>query len=224
VECAASLDKPARVIVASSADVYGRPPASAMPLREDQPPAPENPYAVTKLAAEHLARVYGQRLGVPVVVVRPFTQVGPGQLMHFAASYFAHEVARVEAGLGDVLRHGDLDAARDFTDVRDAARAYRLLAENDAAEGPFNLCSGRSRLVGDLLELLLGMAAVPVACELDPRRQRAEHCHEFRGDATRLHEATGWTPSIPLEQTLRDLLEEHREYFRLQVAAEQPGE
>lgn len=219
VECAGALEQPARVVVASTSDVYGQPQPEFLPISESSPLDPLTPYAVSKIAAENIARVYGRRLGVPVVVVRPFSQIGPGQLMQFAASNFAHEIARIEAGGGDVLRHGDLGAGRDFTDVRDMARAYRLLLESDIDHGTWNIASGKSTRIGEVLEGLLALSSATVRCEPDPTLLRGGEPAERRGDSAAFREATGWEPRVPLEQSLRDLLEEHREYFR--IAAEQ---
>jgi len=200
----------ARVLVVSSSDIYGSPPSEAMPMTESQPPDPRNPYAVSKLAAERLAAVVGPRAGAPILVVRPFSHTGPGQGLGFVAPDFADRVARLESEGGGVLRHGDLSAQRDFTDVRDVVRAYRLLAESGLTEGIFHVCSGRSRTIQSILDHLISRSSALIRQELDPDLARGEKPTEKRGDYSALKAATGWEPRIALEDTLDELLEERR--------------
>ncbi len=203
------------VLVVSSAEVYGpvRDP-SRMPLAEDEPMRPASVYGASKAAAEHYARAFAAR-GLDVRVLRPFNHVGPGQDPNYVVASFARQVARIEAGLdAPPLRHGNLDAVRDFTDVRDVVAAYA--AALCAPHGrlvpgePYNVCSGRGVRVGEVLEGLLRLARKPVATETDPSRLRAVEVPVFVGSPRRLREALAWEAKIPLERTLADVLDDAR--------------
>lgn len=204
----AGLDIP--VLVTGSALVYRQ---SAEAIREDAAIGPSSPYAVSKLAQEMLAlRADGHR----VIVVRPFNHAGPGQSPAYVTSSFARQIAEIEAGLQPpVLQVGNLSSRRDITDVRDTVRAYHLLVQRRAGPGPYNVCCGRAYLVSELLELLMTMARVPVRIEVDPVRVRPIDNPVVLGDASRLARETGWTPEIPIERTLGDLLE----YWRSRIDA-----
>ncbi|MBX3728257.1 MAG: GDP-mannose 4,6-dehydratase [Candidatus Sumerlaeia bacterium] len=199
-----------RILYISSSDVYGIPEDHA-PLTEDSPAQPANPYAVSKLAAEHCLRLYAGRLGMSVAVARPFSHTGPGQTARFVVPAFARQVALVEAGRAETLEHGDLGAHRDFSDVRDVVRAYRLLVEHTGASGVYNIASGRCVTIGAVLESLCRLSRRPVTTHFDPRRSRGERPSAVQGDASRLARETGWQPQIPLEETLRAVLDEQRE-------------
>jgi GDP-4-dehydro-6-deoxy-D-mannose reductase len=197
----------ARVVVIGSALVYR---ASADPLTEDAPLGPSNPYGVSKLMQE-LVALDAARDGLPVVAVRPFNHIGPRQQPTFAASSFARQIALAEAGrLAPVLKVGNLDARRDLTDVRDTVRAYRLLARHGRPGLPYNVCSGHAPSMGEVLERLRVLARIPIAVEVDPALLRPSDNPIIVGDARRLREETGWQPAIPLDRTLRDLLDHWR--------------
>jgi GDP-4-dehydro-6-deoxy-D-mannose reductase len=198
----------ARVIVASSGEVYGR--AETIPTPEDAPVAPISPYAASKAAAE-LAASQAAATGLDVAVVRPFPQVGPGQDERFAIGSWTRQIARLEADGGGTLFVGDLSGERDLTDVRDGARAYRLLLEAGAAQGAYNLSSGRGIRMGDVLDLLVGLSSVPIEVEQEQARLRPAEIPVLVGDPSKLRAATGWEPEIPLEQTLADALEAARQ-------------
>ncbi len=201
------------LVIASSADVYGRPERS--PVDEDAPLRPDNPYAATKVAAEALARELGDREGRPVVILRPTNQIGPRQHPGLAASAFAKQIAEAEVGKAEpVVRHGSLDARRDFIDVRDMADAYARAAElRDPGAQVFNIGTGQAVPIAELLTELIRLARVPVRAELDPARVRAGTTTVLALDAARFRERTGWEPTIPLATSLRDLLD----YWRAQV-------
>ena len=204
----AALDVP--ILVTGSALVY-RPSADA--IHEDAPIGPSNPYAVSKLAQELLAL---RAEGLRVIVVRPFNHAGPGQSPAYVTSSFARQIAGIEAGLqAPVLHVGNLASRRDITDVRDTVRAYRLLVERRCGPGPYNVCRGQAYLVSELLELLMTMSRVPIRVEIDPARVRPVDNPVVLGDASRLTSETGWTPQIPIERTLADLLD----YWRGRIAA-----
>ena len=202
-----------RVLVTGSALVYR---ASTAPLTEDSPIGPSNPYGVSKLMQE-LVALDAAREGLPVVLVRPFNHIGPRQQPSFAASSFARQIALAEAGrLAPVLKVGNLDARRDLTDVRDTVRAYRLLARDGRPGRLYNVCSGHAPSMGEILDRLRSLARIPVGIEVDPELLRPSDNPIIVGDARRLRDETGWQPAIPLDETLRDLLD----YWRASVAAE----
>lgn len=193
-------------VLASSAEVYGRS-AGDRPITEQAEVAPVSPYGVSKAAQELVARMYSASRGLPSIVLRLFNLVGPGQSPAFAASSFARQVAEIEHGLRrPVLAVGDLRAVRDFTDVRDAARAFRLVSLHGAPGAVYNLCSGTAVPVQDLLDILLALATRPIQVEIDEARLRTADIAVLCGDPARLHDACGWRPEIGLEQTMADLL------------------
>ncbi len=204
------LDAPeARVVWVSSCEVYGTP--RELPVTEAAPVAPANPYAVSKTAGDLLAGVYADAHGLDLVRVRPFNHAGPGQLPIFIVSSLARQAAEGRAAGATSLRivTGNPDTRRDFTDVRDIVRAYRLLAGAGAGGGDvFNVSSGRSVSAGEQVALLASLIApITVEHEVDPARVRAHEVMDLRGDSSRLHAQTGWEPAIPLSQTMADTID-----------------
>ena len=168
---------------------------------------PISPYAVSKAAAELACALPG----VDVVVTRSFNHEGPGRDDRFAVGSWTRQIARLEAEGGGTLLVGDLSAERDITDVRDVARAYRLLLDRSVPAGTYNVASGHSVPMERVVELLVGLARVPVRVERDESRLRPADIPRLCGDASKLRAATGWEPTIPLEQTLADALAAARE-------------
>jgi GDP-4-dehydro-6-deoxy-D-mannose reductase len=203
----------AAVVLVGSGQVYGD--APALPITEDQPLEPGNPYAVGKAASDMLGRQYAEAFGMRVVRLRPFNHAGPGQRDEYVVSSLARQVAEAEAaGQSEMtLRTGNPESRRDFTDVRDVVRAYSLAAKLDG--GTFNVCSGRSASVAELVELVAGHAHIPVHHEVDPARLRAHDARDMCGSHDRLTAAIGWQPEIPLVQTVRDTLQ----WWRARLAA-----
>jgi GDP-4-dehydro-6-deoxy-D-mannose reductase len=194
----------AAVAVVGSGQVYGDP--ERFPIDEDAPFAPGNPYAVGKVASDLLGRQYADAFGFPVARLRPFNHAGPGQLEEYVVSSIARQVAAAEAA-GEremTLRTGNPESRRDFTDVRDVVRAYALACGSD---GAFNVCSGRSTSVAELVELVAGQARIPVRHEVDPALLRDHDARDMCGTHARLTAATGWKPEIPLERTIADTLD-----------------
>jgi GDP-4-dehydro-6-deoxy-D-mannose reductase len=189
----------ARLLIASSGDVYGR--AEVVPTPEEAPVAPVSPYGASKAAAE-LACV-----GVDAVVARAFPHTGPGQDERFAIGSWTAQLVRLRAEGGGTLRVGDLDVERDFTDVRDVCRAYRLLLDSSVPPGTYNVASGRAVPLRRVLELLIEAAGVPVTVEREEGRLRPAEVPVLAGDPSKLQAATGWAPQIQLERTLADALE-----------------
>lgn len=203
----ARLDCP--VLVTGSALVYK---PSMQALAEDAPIGPTNPYGVSKLAQEMV--VAHDRRG-HALLVRPFNHAGPRQSTSYVTASFAHQIAEIEAGLREpTLSVGNLDAARDITDVRDVVRAYRMIVERGTAGRPYNVCSGRAYRIRDLLDRLVAMARVDVSVQVDAARLRPSDNPIVLGDRSRVTNEIGWEPMIPIERTLTDLLD----YWRARVA------
>ena len=193
------------VLVTGSAMVYRD---SAERIDESHPIGPSGPYGVSKLAQEMVA---ARAVHLRVFLTRPFNHAGPRQDPSFVTSSFARQIAEIEAGVREpVLRVGNLASRRDITDVRDVARAYRLLVERGRPLRPYNVCSGKGHRIADLLETLIGMSSVRIQVQPDPARMRPSDNPTIVGDHSRLTADTGWEPEIPIEQTLRDLLEHWR--------------
>lgn len=197
----------ARVLLPGSALVY-RP--GDGPLDENAAIGPVSPYGVSKLAQEMLAARYAAD-GLAVVRTRSFTHFGPGQDPSYAASSFAHQIARIEAGDAEpTLRVGDLSARRDLLDVRDTVRAYRALMRRGVPGAVYNVCSGAAHCMRDVLSALLALARVPVAVRVDAARLRPSDYPVLLGDRRRITGEIGWEPRIGLDRTLRDLLDDWR--------------
>ncbi|HET9105551.1 MAG TPA: GDP-mannose 4,6-dehydratase [Solirubrobacteraceae bacterium] len=193
----------ARVVWVSTCEVYGVP--AALPIPETAAIAPANPYAVSKASGELLAAVYADAHGLDIVRARPFSHSGPGQRPIFLLASLTRQAAegrRAGAGALTIVT-GNPDTRRDFTDVRDIARAYRALAAG-APAGVYNVSSGVSVSAAEQVALLAELLApITVTHEVDPSRVRASEVMDLRGDHTRLTEVTGWTPEIPLRETMR---------------------
>lgn len=212
--CLALQVKP-RLVVVSSAEIYGPVGAEQLPVSEDSPLRPTNPYGVSKVAQDMLALQYFLSHKLPVVRVRPFNHIGPGQSEGFVASDFAKQIARIEAGLQEaVMVVGNLSAERDFTDVRDVVRAYHLIMQQGIAGEVYNVASGKAYSIQQLLNILLGCSRVTIKVQPDPARMLPIDVMVVRGDASRLHKLTGWRPSIAFETTLLDVLNDWRERVR----------
>ena len=199
------------VLVVGSAEEYGLVEPSQVPLVETAPLRPNSPYAVSKVAQAALARLYGPAGGMKVVLARTFNHTGPGRGAVFAESSFARQIAEIEAGLKPpVLMVGNLEAVRDYTDVRDVVRAYWALLDSGAAGAAYNVCSGRGWSIREMLDMLLARSREKLEVRVDPERLRPSDIPVLVGDPSRLRAATGWEPRIPLERTLSDLLDDWR--------------
>ncbi len=204
-----------RVIVVSSSEVYGAA-AHDEPLEETTPVAPVTPYAASKAAAEQVALQAWRGYGQPVIVARPFTHVGPGQDPAFAVSGFARRIVEAQRSGAKSLAVGNLESRRDLTDVRDVVRAYRELALFGEPGQIYNICSGRDVALSEIVSRLLQLAGADLQLVIDPDLLRPVDVATLRGSARRLIEATGWRPLVPLEQTLRDVLD----FWRRQPSGE----
>ncbi len=206
----AALEPGTRLVYASSADVYGVP--ERIPVNEDAPLRPTNVYAASKAAAEAIVREFGDRADHPTVILRPANTNGPRQHPGLAASGFAKQIAEAEAGLAEpVIRHGRLDAQRDFLDVRDIAAAYvAAIALSPERTETYNVGSGQPVTIERILHILVGLARIKVRTELEPERVRAGDPTTLALDVSRFRARTGWAPKIPLERSLEDTLDHWR--------------
>jgi GDP-4-dehydro-6-deoxy-D-mannose reductase len=194
-----------RMLFTSSAEVYGMQPPATYPLRETVAPSPANPYAASKAAAEMLLLGEAHSFGLDVVIARAFNHIGPGQSDRFVVASFASQLAKIARGAAPQLYVGNLDAKRDFLDVRDVVRAYVALASDGTSGEIYNVCSGTARAIRDVLRELIIAAHVPVEVRDDPARQRPSDVPLSLGDPGKLHAATGWTPQIPFAASIRDI-------------------
>lgn len=200
----------ARVVYVSSSEVYG--PPQFLPITEEHPMAPRQPYAISKAAAEFFCTFAEKTYAQEIVRVRPFNHSGRGQSSSFALSAFAYQVAMAEAGRQPpVLRVGNLDVERDFLHVRDVVQAYVILAEHGRAGDVYNVCSGKSYRLRDLAEYLIAQSRIPLVIEADPGRMRPSDVPRICGSPEKISEAVGWKPTIPINAVLDDLLAYWRE-------------
>ncbi|MEM8529982.1 MAG: GDP-mannose 4,6-dehydratase [Chloroflexota bacterium] len=202
------------ILIVGSNEVYGRVQPEDLPVDEETPFRPVSPYAVSKATQDMLAHQYMVSNNLRTIRLRPFNHTGPRQSEQFVACAFAAQIARIEAGQQEpLLRVGNLVAERDFTDVRDMVRAYELVATRGTIGQVYNIGSGRSTSIQWLLETLLSLSTCDIAVEPDPARMRPADIPRIVCDSRRLAQHTDWTPQIPLEQTLSDILN----YWRAHV-------
>jgi GDP-4-dehydro-6-deoxy-D-mannose reductase len=212
LEALVEEDSQPRVLVVGSNEEYGVVGADELPVRESNELRPLSAYAVSKVAQDLLGYQYFKTHGLPIVRVRPFTHTGPGQEARFVTPAFARQVARIEAGLQPpVISVGNLEAERDFTDVRDIVRGYRLALLKGQAGDVYNLGSERAVSIQRVLDRLLELSPIRVRVEIDPARLRPSEAPPQFCDCQKLRARTGWRPLIPLEQTLADVLADWRD-------------
>ncbi len=211
LEAARRLETKPRVLIVCSAEVYGTVAPDQLPIDEDTPLRPVTPYAASKVAAEFLGLQAHLGHGLPVYRVRAFNHVGPAQSGTFVVSDLARRIAEAERDGTKILRVGNLSPRRDFTDVRDVVRAYRLLVEGGTPGEVYNVCSGQAIAIEELASRLLALAGVDLVLETDPSLVRPVDVPVLLGDPTRIREAVGWEPVIPLDDTLRDVLADWRD-------------
>lgn len=201
-----------RIQIAGSSEEYGQVFEDELPIKETNALRPLSPYAVSKVAQDLMGFQYFKSYGLWIIRTRAFNHEGPRRGEVFVASNFAKQIALAEAGKGEaVLSVGNLDAQRDFSDVRDVVRAYWLALERCEPGEVYNIGSGRAWRISEVVEKLIGMAKVSVETRLDPTRMRPSDVPVLLADPTKFKEATGWEPEIPFEQTLHDTLEYWRE-------------
>lgn len=210
----------ARVLIISSSEVYGKVDQQRLPANEISPLKPNNPYSVSKVAQEFVGLQFFEAFGAEVVIARPFNHIGPGQVGNFVVPAFARQIAEMEAGLREpVLRVGNLESRRDFTDVRDIVRGYYLMLSRGMAGEAYNIASGVSWPISSILEKLLELSSVKPRVENIPELMRPSDTPVVIGDSSKLRSLGDWQPEIPLDQSLTDTLD----YWREQVQTRQEG-
>ncbi|MDQ2992010.1 MAG: GDP-mannose 4,6-dehydratase [Candidatus Eremiobacteraeota bacterium] len=206
---------PLRIVFASSADVYGRREPHEYPLLETLAPQPENPYSASKAAAEAILLGEARSFGLDVTIARAFNHIGPGQSDRFAIASFAAQLAKIAEGGSPVMLVGNLEAKRDFLDVRDVVAAYVALATGGASGEIYNVSSGTAISMREMLGGLVAAARVPVEIREDPARMRPSDTPVSYGSSAKLHAATDWAPRFKLVRTLRETYEDARERGRI---------
>lgn len=196
-----------RFIIISSGSLYDS--REPLPITESTKVVPSSPYAVSKITQEQLGHYYGNR-GFEVIVARPFNHIGPGQGTGFLVSDLASQVVAAEKGKQNSIKVGNLDAKRDYTDVRDIARAYRLLLEKGVPGETYNICSGASLSGHEILDLMLQSSQSTPTVEQDPAKMRPSDAPDVYGSHAKITEHTGWKPQISTEKTIGDALEDWR--------------
>jgi GDP-4-dehydro-6-deoxy-D-mannose reductase len=210
LEAVRQLQSKCRVILISSADVYGRSNVGR-PLNEDLPSLPLSPYALSKHMTAEAGRFYHRAFGLDVVILRPFSHTGPGQATTFVFPKVANAIAQAERGKREpVIEMGDLQIRRDYTDVRDVVRAYGLALERCAPGETYNVTSGKPLVIREGVDYLCSLARVPVEVKSSAAKFRPHDIQLLTGDPSKFAAATGWKPEIPFTQTLSDLLDYYR--------------
>ena len=201
-----------RTLVVCSSEEYGYVTPEDLPVDENTPLRPANPYSVSKIAQDYLAFQYHLSFKLPLIRVRPYNHIGPRQKLGYVASEFAYQVAKIEKGEQEpIVTVGNLSAKRDFTDVRDMVRAYVMLLEKGAPGEVYNIGAGVSHSAEELLDILIANAQKRIDVKVDPKKLRASDVPEIVADITKMQTLTGWRPEIPFEQTVKDILEYWRQ-------------
>lgn len=222
LEAMREMPHPPRLLLIGSGEEYGIPRSNLFGIAEDEPLQPVNIYAATKVCAEQLAMIYHRAYGLDVVAVRAFNHMGAGQSSQFVISDFCRQTAAIECGMQEpVICVGNLAAKRDFTDVRDIVRAYGLLMQHGKTGECYNVGSGKAVTVASLLEKIQTMSRTAYQVKTDPEKLRPLEIPVSEADIRRLRQDTGWSPQIPLHQTLSDTLAYWRE--RLEKETRQGG-
>ena len=208
------LKSKARLLVVASNEVYGKVQPDQLPVSEDTPLRPDNPYGVSKAAQDIMALQYYLSHGVDVLRIRAFNHIGPRQRPSFVAASFAKQIAEIEAGLREpILWVGNLDAQRDFTDVVDVVRAYALLVKHGHSGEAYNVGAGRAYAINYLLEILLDLTTTQIDVKLDPARIRPSDVPIIYADNSKLRSQTGWEPIYKFEESLQRVLD----YWRIEI-------
>jgi GDP-4-dehydro-6-deoxy-D-mannose reductase len=213
LEAVRKLNLNPAIQIAGSSEEYGLVHPDEVPIKETNPLRPLSPYGVSKVAADKLGFQYNRSYGMKVVITRSFNHTGPRRGEVFVTSNFAKQIVEIEKGLRNPkIRVGNMDAQRDFSDVRDIVRAYWLAVDKGKYGDCYNLCSGKPRVIKDVLDLLIkSSTAEDIKIEEDPARMRPSDVQILHGDCTKFKERTGWEPEIPFEKTMSDLLDYWRE-------------
>jgi GDP-4-dehydro-6-deoxy-D-mannose reductase len=208
LEAIRKLDIDTKIQIAGSSEEYGMVYSDEIPIKEGNPLRPLSPYGVSKVAADLLGYQYFKSYGIKVVRTRAFNHTGPRRGEMFVTSNFAKQIAEIEKGLKEPVIHvGNLDAQRDFTDVRDIVKAYLLAIEKGEIGDVYNICSGNGRKIQEVLDILLSLSNKKIKVQQDPNRMRPSDVELLVGGSNKFREKTGWKPDISFEKTMKDLLE-----------------
>jgi len=212
LEALRSAGTDSRIQLAGSSEEYGLVYPEEVPIKETNPLRPMSPYGVSKVAEDMLGFQYHKTYGMNIVVTRAFNHSGPRRGEVFVTSNFAKQIAEIEKGKQEpVIRVGNLESQRDFTDVRDVVMAYLLAVEKCKFGETYNICTGKPRTMKSVLDTLLSMSKIRVEIKQDPARMRPSDVPLLAGDYSKFHAATGWKPEIQFEKTMEDLLQWHRD-------------
>ncbi len=215
IKACLELELRPRLLIVSSAEIYGAVRPEQLPLAENAAIRPTNPYSVSKVAQDMLGLQYYLSHGLPIMRARPFNHIGPGQNSRFVAPAFALQIARIEEEQHEPFIYvGNLAAKRDFTDVRDIARAYHLIAQKGKPGEAYNVAAGKAYSIQQLLDTLLALSDIKIEVRVDPARLRPVDVPAIRGDARKLRQHTGWQPALTFEATLKDVLADCRQRVR----------
>jgi GDP-4-dehydro-6-deoxy-D-mannose reductase len=207
LEAVRALKIDPRILLVISAEVYGAVSPEKMPIKEDCPLKPQNPYAESKAEADAIGHQYFKKYGLKVIRARPFNHIGPRQSESFVVSSFARQIAEIENGGGDpTLKVGNLKAKRDFTSVSDVVLAYRLLAEKGQPGEAYNVCSGKTYSIREILDLLLSSAKKKIRVEQDKNRMRPSDIPVIYGDNEKIVRQMGWQPEKSISVSLLETL------------------
>lgn len=209
LEAVRSLGLKTRIHLAGTSEEYGRNEWAREPVTERTALAPLSPYAIGKVAMDYFGQLYAKSYGMNVVITRAFNHAGPGRGEEFAESAFAKQIAEIELGRREVLKHGNLQSVRNYTDVRDIVRAY--VQAIDLPSGVYNLCSDQNVTMQEMLDMLIDMADIPITTEVDQALYRPADFSFKRPSCKKFTDLTGWKPEIKLKTTLADILEDWRE-------------
>ena len=203
-----------KILFVGSADEYGMVTDSNLPIKEECPLQPVNPYSISKASADYLSHFYFKSYNLNIVRVRPFNHIGPRQSPEFVCSNFSRQIIEIEKGMKEsVIMVGNLEAKRDFTDVRDMVRAYWLAVQKGESGDVYNICSGKAVSIKEILDKLLSMSKKNIKVKQDPKRLRSSDIPILLGNSTKFRTQTSWEQRIPFEKTLRCILDYWRERF-----------
>lgn len=196
-----------RVLFVSSSEIYGIKTSDELPIDELSPAIPASPYAKWKYEAEKLCIDYARRGMFEILIARPFNHIGPGQSERFAIANFCRQSVLIQRKqLKPIFLVGNIDTTRDFTDVRDICRAYKLLLKNGENSNIYNICSGKERSIRSLLELIVDLVDIDIRIQEDPSRFRDIDQKRIFGDNSKIKKEVGWTPVIEINETLSDII------------------
>lgn len=199
-----------RILLAGTSEEYGH--TTDKVTTENTLPNPQSPYAISKLAMDHMGRLYAKSYGMPVVITRAFNHTGPGRGEMYAESAFARQIVECELGMRDIVQHGNLESMRNYTDVRDVVRAY--VRAIDLPSGVYNICSDQNVSMQDVMDLLVKGAKTKIKTEVNPALYRPSDFSFNPPSCDRFHKLTSWRPEIPLEETMTDILRYWRKRLR----------